>query len=294
MLQLPEPPEFDDAVIEKCITSKYVTPIVFEWYKYVAQVAYILALIPRDSILLRPLPENQYAVLVGLLNRCARLMLSVVKISSSGVHGETVRILDRCIVESAVKLHWLSVSNKNDKFDRYLADGLKHELRFREEIKQQIQRRSDGELIVEQKMLRSVDRFIKASGLTEQAIQQTKKMPDFRTICEEIGLNRLLYLIAQGLGSHSVHGSWSDLLLYYLDREGDEEWRPRANDVETNVLQFIFVAIFVSEALAAFAKFVFNPKNLVQEIEELLSDVRDELLYWQGVSEGDDYFPANS
>lgn len=289
MLHLPTRPEFDDALIQRCTESKYVTPIVFEWYKHIAQIAYILASIPRDSVLLRLLPNADYAVLIGLLARCSRLMLSVVKMSASGVHGETVRILDRCIVESAVKLQWLCTSNKADKFARYMKDAIRHEVKLRDEIQDRIHARGGSTLKVEQQMLNSVSNTINASGLSENMPQQIKGMPDFRAICKEIGLNDLFYIVAQELGSHSVHGSWSDLVQYYLDQDSNGYWKPRENDAETSHLQFIFVATLVAEATIAFSKFAFNPQSLAEELENHLSQIRDELLYWLTISESDDY-----
>ena len=47
------------------------------------------------------------AVCAGLLSRIAKIMVSVVKLSSGDEPGEVVQILYRCILESSVDLQYL-------------------------------------------------------------------------------------------------------------------------------------------------------------------------------------------
>ena len=81
---------------------------------------------------------QRYYVLIGLLNRCARLMLSNVALSHERKFGETTAIVDRCIFESAVKIIWLCHAASDEEFTRYLADGLKTEVEFKARIEADI------------------------------------------------------------------------------------------------------------------------------------------------------------
>jgi hypothetical protein len=125
---LPKPPTFSDELVEQCTNSGDFRPILFEWYKFVGILCNTVACISPDSPALQDTPPVHYAVLIGLLNRCSRLMLSNVRLSSTRKYGETTRLLDRSISETAVKIQWLCHKNNTDSFVRYLADGLQKDL----------------------------------------------------------------------------------------------------------------------------------------------------------------------
>jgi hypothetical protein len=100
---VPDPPAFTDDEIRHCRETGDFRPILFEWYKFVGCLAILLAHIQRGSLAFRPITAGHYHVLIGLLHRCARLMLSNVALSHEGRFGETTAIVDRCIFESAIK-----------------------------------------------------------------------------------------------------------------------------------------------------------------------------------------------
>jgi len=101
---VPEPPKFTEADWLKCRDSGDYCPILFEWYKFVGTLCNFFASIRPDSPAVRSIPPVHYAVMIGLLNRCSRLMLSNVTLSHEGLFGETTALLDRCIFESCVKV----------------------------------------------------------------------------------------------------------------------------------------------------------------------------------------------
>src|SRR4051812_4820165 len=174
---LPDPPSFTEEVMKTCRETGDYAPILFEWYKFVASLNSVVAHIKRDSPAFRDIPPQHYHVLIGLLNRCARLMLSNVALSHEGKFGETTAIVDRCIFESAIKALWLMQEPSDERFDRYFADGLRTELEFKGHIETNIAER--GEIIpLERKMLRSIENTIMASEMSEDAISNAKKLPD--------------------------------------------------------------------------------------------------------------------
>ena len=62
-------------------------------------------------------------------------------------------IVDRCIFESGVKIIWLCTDSSQEKFTRYLADGLKTELEFKAKIDSNIAARGGDALRIETRML---------------------------------------------------------------------------------------------------------------------------------------------
>lgn len=152
---IPDSPEFTEAQMERCRETGDYMPIVFEWYKFVGMLAILLGHI---------MPESQhYYVLMGLLNRCARLILSNVALSHKGKFGETTAIVDRCIFEAALKIIWLCFKKDREEFDRYIGSGLKTKFELKLEIIRNVKERGGVELPIET-MLSSIANHISASG----------------------------------------------------------------------------------------------------------------------------------
>jgi len=128
---LPDPPKFSDELVEQCNQQRDYRPMLFEWYKYVGILCNIAACLDIESPAFRHIPEVHFAGLAGQLNRCSRLMLANVRLSSTGRYGETTRLIDRCIIESAIKVRWLCFKNDRESFIRYIADGLKKDLELK-------------------------------------------------------------------------------------------------------------------------------------------------------------------
>src|SRR5438876_144797 len=104
---LPAPPVFSNELVEQCQRDRDFRPILFEWYKYVGVLCSRVACLAPDSPTFRTIPPVHYAVLMGLLNRCSRLMVANIRLSCTRRYGETTRLLDRSISETAIKVRWL-------------------------------------------------------------------------------------------------------------------------------------------------------------------------------------------
>lgn len=225
---LPQPPKISEEDLRKCRESGDFRPVLFEWYKFCGSLCIFLAILRRDSPAIKQVPRQQYYVLVGLLNRCARLMLANIALSHKGLFGETTAIIDRCIFESAVKISWLCEGQDPERFRRLIADGLKTELEFKERIASNVASRG-ATLAIEARMLKSIANHIASSGLSEPEISQTKKLHDLGSMIDALGHDRLHYLVGQKMGSHHVHGTWPSLRMHYLE-EHEGELAPRDHD----------------------------------------------------------------
>jgi hypothetical protein len=82
-------------------------------------------------------------------------MLANIALSHEGKFGETTAIVDRCIFETAVKIVWLCEDPSQEKFDQYLAEGLKTDLEFKAQIESNIAARNGQAQPIETRMLRS-------------------------------------------------------------------------------------------------------------------------------------------
>lgn len=189
---IPEAPEITPEQLEQSRKSGDFSPVLFEWYKFVGRLCIFYASFRADSPAVRPMPELHYGVLVGLLTRCARLMFSNVVLSHEGLFGETTAILDRCIFDSSVKISWLCTQANKKSFDRFIADGLKSELVFKNKINEIISERGGHVLEIEKRMLTSIENYVATSKLTEIQIESAKKLPDLATMIKDINHDRLL------------------------------------------------------------------------------------------------------
>ncbi len=289
---LPDPPYFTNEDFQKFKDDDDFMPALFEWYKYVGQVCIYLAQIGRESLAVKDISPIHYAILTGLLNRCTRLMLSNIVLSHKGRFGETTAILDRCIFESSLNVRWLCLKNSEDYFERFLADGLKTEIELENKITENITDREGEVLVIEERMLKSIDNYIDKSGLTRDEINDSKKLPDIASILRDLGSDRLLYVVKQRLGSHHVHGTWPSLLSHYLEADEKNEFYPRDNNCETNPNQFVITPLLVLEALKAFITFVIEKEDAV-EILNLLESIKEEIVEIHHLMVGNDFQSVN-
>jgi len=255
---LPDPPSFSEDDMRRCQETGDYKPVLFEWYKFVGSLGFVVVNIQPDSPAFRPIPAQHYHVLMGLLNRCVRLMLSNVALSHQGKFGETTAIVDRCIFESAIKLIWLCRSDSPEEFTRYLATGLKTELELKASIERNIATRDGVTLPIEERMLASIANHIDASGLTEAEIASTSNLRDLAAMIQGLGHERLFYTVGQRIGSHHVHGTWSSLLFHYLEKHefgNSYRFAPRGHDCPTHINQFMFVPLIVLHAMADYVRY---------------------------------------
>lgn len=274
---LPEPPNITESDLQKCRDTGDYCPVLFEWYKFVSGLCLTFANLQRESPALRDVPEIEYTILVGLINRIARLTFSNIHLSFEGKFGETTVILDRCIFESCVIATWLCRTDKKDRFNRYLAGGLKTELELKKHINNNITSRDNEKLVIEKRMLGSIQRSIEASGLTDTEIETTSNMPDLAAMLDTTGRSRLEYTVGQRLGSHYVHGTWVGLLTHYLEKDDSGTFKPRGHNCSMHVNQYVYTPIIILDALTAFAEFVFPDGEEQNEVVKLFSDTAEEI-----------------
>ncbi|UQI41827.1 DUF5677 domain-containing protein [Vreelandella venusta] len=287
--QLPDPPQFSDEEMKECRESGNFMPVLFEWYKFVGHVCIFFAQLQRDSPAAKEIPPIHFAILTGLLNRCARLMLSNVALSHNGRFGETTAVLDRCIFESSLKVDWLCHKGNDENFHRYLAGGLKTEIELEKEIAGNIAEREGGKVLnIEKRMLSSIDRYIDAAGLSREEIYEAKKLPDVSAMLRDLGHERLMYVVAQGLGSHHVHGTWPSLLLHYLEVDDNDEFSLKDHNCETHPNQFVMTPLQVLRAVRSFIVYVINGEE-AKVIVNLLDSIQEEILKINAEMIGSDY-----
>lgn len=285
---LPEPPKFSPEDFERARRDRDPRPLLFEWYKWTGLVANRVASISPDSPSYRNLPAIEIAVLRGLLNRCARLMVAILQLAARRKHAEAIRVLSRCISESAVVARWLCTSGSGQPFGSYLAKGLDAELRLKSDIERNIAERDDTVLKVEKRMLAAIAQLCALAGMSEDNVRAAKSLPNFASLLRDVGHPDLSYTVLQRQGSHAVHGTWPDLIFHYLDVEGGK-FNITDNNVEPEGGDFLAVPILVLEAVAEIAAFTLSDQELATDLQNVASDAITEIVRIHRLASGDDY-----
>ena len=275
--QLPSPPDIPATQWDEAHQTKNFNPILFEIYKHVGILGVTCIQLQPDSPDIRNVPPRHWALLIALLNRCCRLMLSNIALSHSGLHAETMRILERCITESAINVLWLCHKDDDALFDRYLADGTKSDLELRDLIECNVERRNGEQLVIEERMLRSIDRLVRSTGLTPEQIKTAPGLPNFRQRLEALDFDEHHYLVFQKMGSHAIHGTWPDLLKFYLEWDEAERFSPSDHDARPHENQYIFICVLVLDAIRCFLDYIVVPKYEVDDFAPQLKETHEVL-----------------
>ena len=240
-------------------TGRYEA-IAFEEYKFTAEIVALIARISNKSKDFKNISKQEYHVLMGLMNRCSRLMLGTMELSHKGKFAETTAIIFRCIAETGIKIIWLSTDSSLEKFAIYVNDGLKSEVELKDIIESSIKANGDRISAIEDRMLKSIERNIKYAETTEQAIRSSGRMPNMADLTKLVGFNRAMYVTFQRLGSHNVHGTWHSLFAYYLE-EVEGELVPRGNNSSTHASEYLGTAFIIARAIKAYAEFSLGPTS---------------------------------
>jgi hypothetical protein len=290
-MDIPLPPEITEAELENCRRTGDFCPVLFEWYKYVGLLSNFYASIQRESPAIKDIPKIHYSVLIGLLNRCSRLMLSNVALSHKGLFGETTSIIDRSIFESSIKLGWLCHKGDEDSFTRFIAEGLKTEIELKRTIEDNINKRSGNKLAIENRMLTSINNYFCKSGLTEEQILASKKLPDLASMINIIGKDRLAYVVGQRMGSHHVHGTWVSLWFHYLEEDSEGRIHLRDHNCETHVNQYAYISLVVLNSIKAFVEYVCKDSDDIEGMTMLIVAVSKKIqeVYQEVVGEDFDF-----
>ncbi len=267
---LQDAPQITEEDLQKCRDTGDYSPVMFEWYKFVAGLCVTFSnLLQESPVIRKDISERDYGILIGLINRAYRLMLTNVALSHEGEFGESTSILDRCIFESCVILSWLCATNTEDRFDRYVASGLRTELELKDQVNLALEKRGGDVLLIEKRMLDSVADCIAEAGFVDDQIREMKPLPNLAAMLEALGYKRFAYTAGQRIGSHHVHGTWVGLRNHFIEKEEDTgRYRARQKSY-THINQYVYITSIVLAALSKFVDFVFEDAD--EEKGEILN-----------------------
>lgn len=196
------------------------------------------------------------AVLVGHLVRLYKLISALLD-QTCQHRRETSFIFARLAFECIVNLMFIIKNDRPEIVQSYVEHSLRHEKRLRDRIRANIAARGGEILPIEKRMLASIERSAKESGVNLDRIDPPKNWAGKNLFekAQDVGLDEA-YLGAFAGPSHSVHGNWQDLLEYHLEAEdgcfsSDFEWHPPRPQLLTAVAHLAVITLreFFSEII---------------------------------------------
>ena len=180
-------------------------------------------------------------------------------------------------MESAIIVQWLCKKDSDGRFRQYLAGGVNKDVILKDQIQRNISARDGDTLVIENRMLSSIQRCIDSTGLSESEIRQTKSLPDLLTIFRDIGLSDEAYTGIQRMGSHEVHGTWTSLIHSYLRLDEHGEYHPRDHDVPPDENQFMLIPALILQTLEVFFEHIVPNPTDREPIASILAENRAEM-----------------
>jgi hypothetical protein len=275
---IPDYPHFDAATWSECAASNGLGFVLFEWYRWVGNLATVTAFIEPESPDFAEISAREYHLLSGLLARCSRLMLSTIALTHNREFGEAAAIIHRSLTETAVKIMWVCGADPEERSRLMIASGLQPELEFEAQIYSNIDNRGGEKLALEERMLTSIENNFKAAGLSRNEVSASKRLPNLAVMFESIGWSRLQYVVLQRLGSHAVHGNWPSLLMDYLEDVSEgTKFRPRGHAVDAHPNLYMTGAKLVLEAISSYARICLKAPASV-EFQDLAHEAHEKLM----------------
>jgi len=138
---------------------------------------------------------------------------------------EITFIIARLAFECIVNIRFLIRFGGAATYDSYVRYSLRQERRLYERITKEIEARRGETLPIEERMLESIDKTVKASGLSIAGLSPSRPRDwadkNLYERADAVGLGGT-YIGTFGGPSSSVHGNWMDLLEFQLETYHDE------------------------------------------------------------------------
>ncbi len=228
----------DERKISKFQHDQEFMPLAVELLKEVGHITSLLACSYRldENNQPRKWRRNE-AIVGGLFVRLVKLQMGVLG-AVCDRHAEIADILFRCLSETILNIRYLILKGTPRLYDEFVEYSLREEKRLLQTIKKNIKNRGRT-LPIEQRMISSIQRAFKQSGVNPKNVDESKRTPWGENIfkrAEAVGYGKA-YQGIFGLPSHSVHGNWQDLIHYHLEMVEEfyiptPEWtRPRPQPV---------------------------------------------------------------
>lgn len=225
------------------------------------------------------------AVLVGHLVRLYKLISALLD-QTCQHRRETSFVFARLAFECIVNAIFLIKNDRPEIVRSYIEYSMRHEKRLRDRIRGNIMARSGQALPIEKRMLTSIDRAARNSGVDLDRINPPKNWAEKNLFpkAQDVGLEEA-YLGTFAGPSHSVHGNWQDLLEYQLEAKDGGflpkfDWHQPRPQLLTTIANLTVITLeqFFSEIVGSGANAVVEKLPDLHERVQRWVDLHEEFL----------------
>ena len=155
---------------------------------------------------------------------------------------EIALILNRCIAETGINLKYLLIQSESNVRRNYIKHSLITEKELWNTIIENIKHNSDEVMNIEKRMQISIQNSFESSDFELDEVNRSSKWKSIKSRADEV-FNEQFYKVFYGMGSHSVHGNWQDVLSYNLKGFDDKfkvktEWnKPKPQLMDFAIFQ---------------------------------------------------------
>lgn len=247
--------------------------LAFELYKETAFISILVSNISKSVDGSVSLDRNQ-AISAGLLVRITKYMGSVLAllVNKVGNHGEVIMTLNRCILESAIKLRFFCEKATSQDYENFIKSSLKPEKEAYEQIEKNIQERGN-ELSIEKRMKGSIEKTVRLSGYVMRDLSSIPQFKNYKDILISLGMGDF-YLFGQGIPSHSIHGDWVELLLHNLEESGSG-FAPKPEHLNPDARLICPINIFILDAIKSYLSKYFTSEEIPTLLFDRIADLED-------------------
>lgn len=163
--------------------------------------------------------SREEAVVAGNINRYIKLNTSFLQNICEG-KIEIASILSRCIGETYVNAKYLLSNSEERVIRNYIKYSLITEKALWNTIRENIEKRGGNTEHIEKRMNNSIERSFDDSDFELDEVSRSSKWKNISKRANEVAGDEF-YSIFYGIGSHSIHGNWQDILTYHLKGSDD-------------------------------------------------------------------------
>jgi hypothetical protein len=199
------------------------------------------------------------AVLAGHLIRLGKLLKAFLE-HTQAARGELAWVTTRLAGECIINLRYLLLTRADSGvITSYVFHSLQHERELKATIDENIKSRAGVVLPIEQRMLSSIARTFRDSGVDPKDLP-VKKIQNWgdktlRQRAVALGLEDA-YRIIIAAASRNVHGGWHDLLQHHLEIVAPTQFRPSFEDVRVRPQSLQALSILIVPGLIEYLDYL--------------------------------------
>jgi len=217
------------------------------------------------------------------LVRITKFMVSIAQLTFEEDRCEVVTALSRCIAESTTNLRYLILKDDTALYDAFVLDGLRPYRESFSKVNAAIAARGGKILPIEERILGTIHSLCNSSGVKIEDVPPSGRDwgGNLRERMEALGLSEHAYVSLQRHGSHAVHGTWVDLLVYHLAERSTPDgivFLPKDKFTAVDERAFGVYAHFALGAAEAYLKKFFGDEPELKFLYDRIDDLRTRIM----------------